>query len=69
MTKCKSQHLIGTGLQVQRFIPLSSRRGCGSIQADERLEELKVLCLDPKADRRKLTSRKLGGRSQSPPQQ
>jgi hypothetical protein len=43
------------GLQVQRFSPLSSRWEHGSIQADMKLEKLKVLYLDPKADRR-LTS-------------
>jgi hypothetical protein len=29
----KGQHLIGAGLQVQRFSPLSSRQEHGSIQA------------------------------------
>jgi hypothetical protein len=34
-----------------------------SIQADMGLEELKVLYLDPKVDRRKLSSRQLGEES------
>jgi hypothetical protein len=44
----KGQHLIGAGLQVQRFSPLSSRQEHGSIQADVRLEELKILHLNPR---------------------
>ena len=49
----KKQHLIGAGLQVQRFSPLSSRQEHGSIQADVVLEkELRVLDLDPKTARR-----------------
>ena len=38
----------------------------GSIQADVRLEEPKVLHLDPKAARRRLSSRQLGGGSENP---
>jgi hypothetical protein len=53
-------HLTGAGLQVQRFSPLSSRLEPGSVQADIGLEELRVLCLYPKADRRRLVSRQLG---------
>jgi hypothetical protein len=52
MTKAsliKKQHLIGAGLQVQRFSPLSSRWEYGSIQAGMAQEELGVLCLHPKA--------------------
>jgi hypothetical protein len=45
----KGQHLIGAGLQVQRFIPLSSRQEHGGIQADVGLEELRVPPLVPKA--------------------
>ena len=45
----KKQHLIGAGLQVQRFSPLSSRWEHGSIQAGMAQEELRVLCLHPKA--------------------
>jgi hypothetical protein len=69
----KGLHLIG--LQIQRFSPLSSSsspesRKHGSIQADIVLvEELRVLHLVPKANRRRLTSRKLGGGSQRPPPQ
>ena len=48
-------HLTGAGLQVQRFSPLSSRRDHGIIQ-----EDLRVLYLVPKADRRRHTSRQLG---------
>jgi hypothetical protein len=61
--------LPGAGLQVQRFSPLSSRREHDSSQADIVQEELRVLHLDLKATRRKLTLRQLGEASQSPPQQ
>lgn len=50
----KAQHLIGVGLHVQRSSPLSSRWEHGSIQVDVRLEELKVLHLDPKEVRSRL---------------
>ena len=46
MTKAsliKKQHLIGAGLQVQRFSPLSSRWEHGSIQAGMVQKELRVL--------------------------
>ena len=56
----KGQHLIGAGLQVQRFSPLSSRWEHGSIQAGMAQEELRVLCLHPKAASGRLTSRQLG---------
>jgi hypothetical protein len=56
----KEQHLIGAGLQVQRFSPLSSRWEHGSIQADIIQEELTVLYLHLKAARGRLTSRQLG---------
>jgi hypothetical protein len=56
----KKQHLIGAGLQVQRFSPLSSRWEHGSIQAGMAQEELRVLCLHPKAAGGTLTSRQLG---------
>jgi hypothetical protein len=56
----KKQHLIGAGLQVQRFSPLSSRWEHGSIQAGMAQEELRVLCLHPKAASGRLTSRQLG---------
>jgi hypothetical protein len=62
-------HLIGAGLQVQWFNPFSSRREHDSIQSDMELEELKVLYLDPKTDRRRLAPTWLGGGSQSPPPQ
>jgi hypothetical protein len=50
----KGQHLIGAGLQVQRFRPLSSRWEHGSIQADVGLEELRIPPLVSKAARRRL---------------
>jgi hypothetical protein len=50
----KGQHLIGAGLQVLRFSPLSSWWEYGSVQADVGLEEPKVLHFDSKADKRKL---------------
>jgi hypothetical protein len=46
----KSKHLIGAGLQFQRFSPLSSW------QVDMVLEEPKVLHLDAKTSRRRLSS-------------
>jgi hypothetical protein len=46
--------LIGAGLQVQRFSPLSSRQEYGSIQAGMVQEELRVLHLHLKAARRRL---------------
>jgi hypothetical protein len=63
MTKAsliKRQHLIGAGLQVQRFSPTSSRWEHGSIQAGMVQAELRVLCLHPKAASGRLTSRQLG---------
>ena len=59
----RGQHLIGADLWVQRFNPLSSRWEHGSVQADLGLEEPKVLHLDPKADRRRMAFRQLGGGS------
>jgi hypothetical protein len=51
----KKQHLIGVGLQVQRFSPLSSRQEHGSIQAGMAQAELRVLRLHPKAANGRLT--------------
>ena len=48
------------GLQVQRFSTLSSMQGHGRAQAGVIHENLRVLPLDPKANRRRLTSRQLG---------
>ena len=48
----KGQYLIGPGLQVQRFSPLSSRQEHGSAQAGIVQEELRVLHLILKANRR-----------------
>jgi hypothetical protein len=56
----KKQHLLGAGLQVQRFSPLSSRWEHGSIQAGMAQADLRVLCLHPKAASGRLTSRQLG---------
>jgi hypothetical protein len=56
----KGHYLIETGLQVQRFSPLSSRQEHGSIQTDMELEELRVLHLNLKAAGRILASRQLG---------
>ena len=56
----KGQHLIGAGLQVQRFNLSSSRQEHGSIQADMVQEELRVLHLHLKAASRILASRQLG---------
>ena len=48
----KGQHLIGSGLQVQRFNPLSSWQKLGSIQTGMMQEELKVLKGNRRAARR-----------------
>ena len=56
----KTQHLIGAGLQVQRFSPLSSRQEHGSIQVGVVQEEWRVKHLPLKAASRRLTSRQLG---------
>jgi hypothetical protein len=64
----KGQHLVGTGLQVQRFSPLSSRPEHDRVQAGMVLEEVRVLHLDPKVVRREtVSSRQPGEASQSPP--
>ena len=51
----KGQHLVGAGLQVQSFSPLSSRWEHGSFKESLALEELRVLHLDLTAARGKLT--------------
>jgi hypothetical protein len=56
----KGQHLIGVGLQVWRFSPLSSRQEHGSIEAGSVQEELRILHLHLKAAIRLLASRQLG---------
>jgi hypothetical protein len=48
-------HLIGAGLQVLRFSPLSSKYEASSIHAGMGLVELRVLYLVLKANRRQLT--------------
>jgi hypothetical protein len=58
--KKKKQHLIGAGLQVQRFSSLSSRQEHVIIQAGMAQTELRVLHLHPKAAGGRLTSRQLG---------
>jgi hypothetical protein len=55
----KGQHLIGSGLQVQRFSPLSSRQEHGSIQAGIVQEMLRVLHLHLEAANRIPSSRQL----------
>jgi hypothetical protein len=57
---CKEQHLIGAGLQVQRFSPVSSRWEHGSIKAGMVQEELRVLYFHLQAVSRILDSRQLG---------
>jgi hypothetical protein len=52
----KNQHLIGAGLQFQRFSSLSSCHEAWSMQADMVLEKPRVLHLDPTAARRGLSS-------------
>jgi hypothetical protein len=48
----KGKHLIGAGLQFQRFGPLSSRQKDGGIKANMVLEKgLRVLRFDSKATR------------------
>ena len=63
----KGQYLTGAVLQIRGFSPLS-RQEHDSIQVGTALEELRILCLDLKPVRR-LSSRYLGGGSQSPPPQ
>jgi hypothetical protein len=58
--KSYKKHLIGAGLQAQRFSPLSSRQEHGSIQGGMAQAELRVLHLHPKAASGRLTSRQLG---------
>jgi hypothetical protein len=60
----KGQHLIRVGLQVQRF-----RKEHGSVQADMRLEKLRVPPLVLKAARRRLAPIWLEGKSHGPPQE
>jgi hypothetical protein len=47
----------GITFRVQMFSPLSSRQGYRSVQAGITQEELRVLHLIPKANRRRLASR------------
>jgi hypothetical protein len=60
-------HLIGAGLQVQRFSPLSSRQEHGSIQAGMVQVELRVLHLDLTVARRKTNSSEQRGASKPTP--
>ena len=53
----KKTHLIGAGLWVQRFSPLSSRWEHGGVQAVMVQAELRVLCLHPTAASGRLPSR------------
>jgi hypothetical protein len=59
-TLIRTIYLIGAGLQVQRFSPLSPKQEYGSIQAGMVQEELRVLHLHLKAASRTLASRQLG---------
>jgi hypothetical protein len=52
------EHLIGVGLQVQRFSPVSTM--AWQHPGRHGLEKLRVLTLVPKAARRRLASRWLG---------
>ena len=54
------KHLIGAGLQFQRFSPLSSRWEQGSIHADIVQKQLRILHLQLEAASGRLTSRQLG---------
>ena len=54
-TLIKDLYLIGAGLQVQRFSPLSYKWEHGSVQAGMVWEELRVLYLHLKAARKRLT--------------
>jgi hypothetical protein len=56
------QHLIGAGLQVLRFSPLSSRQEVD--RHGTRVAESSTFCSEGKQEK---TSRQLGGGSQSPP--
>jgi hypothetical protein len=56
----KRQHLMGAGLQVDRFSPLSSKWKHASIQAGMIQEMLRALHLHLKDASRILASRKLG---------
>ena len=62
--QCKSdkgQHLIGAGLQVQKFSPVSSRQEHGSVQAGMVQEELRVLHLHLNVTRKRMAPMWLGG--------
>jgi len=62
-------HFTGAGLQFRGSVHYRHNRKHGGIQAGMVLEELRVLHLDLKAKRRRLTSRQVEGGSQSPPPQ
>ena len=59
-------YLIGAGLQIQRFSPLSSRQGLVSIREGMVQASLSVLYLHPKAASGRMVSRELGWGSSSP---
>jgi hypothetical protein len=66
-TLVKDKHLMGAGLQVQRFSPLSSRQEHGCIQAGmAREKELKVVHLVLKGTGRRLSSKQLEREPQNP---
>jgi hypothetical protein len=58
--RIRNDTLVGAGLQVQRFSPLSSRWDHGSIQTGMVQEELRAIHLHLKADSGRLASRQLG---------
>jgi hypothetical protein len=63
----KGQHLNGAGLQVLRFSPLSVQQEAWQCPGRHSTEELRVLHLVLKANRRRLTSRQPASGSQSSP--
>jgi hypothetical protein len=65
----KRQHLIGAGLQFQRFSPLSSRQEawhCSGRHGTGEGTERSVACSEGN-QKKTVSSRQLGGGSQSPP--
>jgi len=65
-TLIKANMKLGLAPRFRGLVHYHHSRKHGSVQADMVLEELRVLHLIPKANRRRLASRQLGGGSQSP---
>lgn len=65
-TLVKNNILLGAGLQIQRFRGYHHGGTHDSVQADMALEKELSVHLNEATSRRGLTSRKLGGGSQSP---